>query len=35
MGGASFVIELSDRGGAELLRAEGVSVVTLVAFGGN
>lgn len=33
--GASFIIDLPDLGGAELLRREGLPVRTLVAFEGN
>ncbi|WP_298691996.1 adenine phosphoribosyltransferase [uncultured Sphingomonas sp.] len=33
--GAAFVIDLPDLGGADLLRAEGVAVTTLVSFGGH
>ena len=33
--GAAFVIDLPDLGGADLLRAEGVAVTTLVSFEGD
>ncbi len=33
--GAAFVIDLPDLGGADLLRAEGVAVTTLVGFEGD
>jgi adenine phosphoribosyltransferase len=33
--GAAFVIDLPDLGGADLLRAEGVAVTTLVSFAGH
>ncbi len=33
--GAAFVIDLPELGGADLLRAEGVSVTTLVSFDGH
>ncbi len=35
LGGASFVIDLPELGGAELLRREGIEVRTLVSFEGH